>query len=95
MDTSALVKLVVAEEESWPLQKFLSEQAEDALLSAALSRTELIPRVAPSGAQAVRVADFVNCRIHFTCQVKPVLYTLPTLFVFTPAAAKVAVTVIA
>jgi predicted nucleic acid-binding protein len=53
MDTSALVKLVVAEDESEPLKSFLRERAEDGLFSAALARTELIRAVAPNGAQAI------------------------------------------
>jgi predicted nucleic acid-binding protein len=53
MDTSALVKLVVAEEESLSLQSFLSERGEDALFSAALARTELLRAVGPNGAQAI------------------------------------------
>lgn len=53
MDTSALVKLVVAEDESQSLQMFLSERADDALFSAALARTELVRAVAPNGVQAI------------------------------------------
>ncbi len=49
MDTSALVKLVVAEDESESLMSFLGERAQDGLFSAALARTELyaqLPRTA-------------------------------------------------
>jgi predicted nucleic acid-binding protein len=53
LDTSALVKLVVAEEESQSLQTFLRERADDALFSAALARTELVRAVAPNGVQAI------------------------------------------
>ncbi len=53
LDTSALVKLVVAENESEPLKSFLRERADDGLFSAALARTELIRAVAPNGAQAI------------------------------------------
>lgn len=53
MDTSALVKLIVAEQESQRLKDFLIDCAEDTLFSAALSRTELIRAVAPGGAQAI------------------------------------------
>ena len=53
MHTSALVKLVVAEDESQPLRSFLSKRAQDRLFSAALARTELIRAVAPNGSQAV------------------------------------------
>jgi predicted nucleic acid-binding protein len=51
LDTSVLVKLVVAEDESQSLQSFLSARADDSLFSAALARTELIRAVAPNGAQ--------------------------------------------
>jgi predicted nucleic acid-binding protein len=61
LDTSALVKLVVAEDESQSLQSFLSARAEDTLFSAALARTELIRAMAPNGAQAVAAArDLLN-----------------------------------
>ena len=53
MDTSALVKLVVAEDESLSLRSFLRQQAEDSLFTAALARTEPLRAVAPNGAQAV------------------------------------------
>jgi predicted nucleic acid-binding protein len=53
LDTSALVKLVVAEDESLSLQSFLGERTDDSLFSAALARTELIRAVAPNGAQAI------------------------------------------
>jgi uncharacterized protein len=53
LDTSALVKLVVAEDESQSLQSYLSARAQDSLFSAALTRTELIRAVAPSGARAI------------------------------------------
>ncbi|HTX97832.1 MAG TPA: type II toxin-antitoxin system VapC family toxin [Mycobacterium sp.] len=56
MDTSALVKLVVAEDESEPLKSFMRERADDGLFSAALTRTELIRAVAPNGAQAIAEA---------------------------------------
>lgn len=61
LDTSALVKLVVAENESESLKSFLSARGEDTLFSAALARTELIRAVAPNGAQAVADArDLLN-----------------------------------
>jgi predicted nucleic acid-binding protein len=61
LDTSALVKLVVAEDESQSLQSFLSARADDSLFSAALARTELIRAVAPNGAQAIADArDLLN-----------------------------------
>jgi predicted nucleic acid-binding protein len=61
LDTSALVKLVVAEDESKSLQTFLSARSDDSLFSAALARTELIRAVAPNGAQAIAAArDLLN-----------------------------------
>lgn len=61
LDTSALVKLVVAEGESQALKYFLSLHAEDGLFSAALARTELLRAVAPNGAQAIADArDLLN-----------------------------------
>ena len=61
LDTSALVKLVVAEDESQSLQSYLSARADDSLFSAALARTELIRAVAPNGAQAIADArDLLN-----------------------------------
>ena len=61
LDTSALVKLVVAEGESQALKRFLGAHADDSLFSAALARTELIRAVAPSGAQAIADArDLLN-----------------------------------
>ncbi len=53
MDTSALVKLVVTEEESQPLQSYLTEHEQDTLFTAALARTELLRAVAPNGPQAI------------------------------------------
>jgi predicted nucleic acid-binding protein len=61
LDTSALVKLVVVEDESPSLQSYLSARADDSLFSAALARTELIRAVAPNGAQAIAHArDLLN-----------------------------------
>jgi predicted nucleic acid-binding protein len=61
LDTSALVKLVVAEGESQALKYFLGARAEDGLFSAALARTELIRAVAPNGARAIADArDLLN-----------------------------------
>ena len=53
MDTSALVKLIVAEKESDSLQAYLRGHADDSLFSAALAHTELIRAVAPNGVQAI------------------------------------------
>ena len=61
LDTSALVKLVVAEDESPALKHFLGRHADDSLFSAALARTELIRAVAPNGAPAIADArDLLN-----------------------------------
>ena len=61
LDTSALVKLVVAEDESKPLKHFLDAHADDSLFSAALARTELIRAVAPNGPAAIADArDLLN-----------------------------------
>jgi predicted nucleic acid-binding protein len=53
LDTSALVKLVVAEDETEPLRSFLRERADDGRFTAALGRTELIRAIAPNGVQAM------------------------------------------
>lgn len=53
LDTSALVKLVVAEDESQALLHFLGTHAADGLFSSALARTELIRAVAPNGDPAI------------------------------------------
>lgn len=63
LDTSALVKLVVAEAESSALKVFLDEHAGDTLFTAALARTELLRAVAPSGAQAVADARVLLSRL--------------------------------
>ena len=61
LDTSALVKLVVAEGESQALKHFLGSHSDDSLFSAALARTELIRAVAPNGASAITDArDLLN-----------------------------------
>ncbi len=56
LDTSALVKLVVAEDESAHLSAYLRRFAEDPLFSAALARTELVRAVADGGQAAVTEA---------------------------------------
>jgi predicted nucleic acid-binding protein len=61
LDTSALVKLVVAEDESQALKHFLGAHTDDSVFSAALARTELIRAVAPNGAPAIADArDLLN-----------------------------------
>lgn len=56
LDTSAMVKLIVAEEESQSLKSFLSDHADTSLFSAALARTELMRAVAVNGAPAITAA---------------------------------------
>jgi len=56
LDTSALVKLVVAENESQALRSFLATESGGSLFSAGLARTELIRAVAANGAQAIAAA---------------------------------------
>jgi predicted nucleic acid-binding protein len=56
LDTSALVKLVVAEDESVQLSAYLRRFAEDVLFSAALARTELVRAVADGGHAAATQA---------------------------------------
>ena len=53
LDTSALVKLVVAEAESAALSEYLHGFAEDTLFTAALARTELVRAVADGGQPAI------------------------------------------
>lgn len=53
LDTSALVKLVVAEDESQELKHLLGTHTDDSLFSAALAPTELIRAVVLNGAQAI------------------------------------------
>jgi predicted nucleic acid-binding protein len=56
LDTSALVKLIVAERESAALGAYLQRFAEDGLFTAALSRAELVRAVADGGQPAVTEA---------------------------------------
>lgn len=56
LDTSALVKLVVAESESAALKVYLRAVSADTLFTAALARTELVRAVAGAGARAVTQA---------------------------------------
>lgn len=61
VDSSALVKLVVAEPESAALRAFLDAQSP--LLSCALVRVEVPRAVAPQGASALRRASLVLDRL--------------------------------
>jgi predicted nucleic acid-binding protein len=56
LDTSALVKLIVAEAESTALSDYVQRFAEDDLFTAALARTELVRAVADGGLPAVTQA---------------------------------------
>ncbi len=56
LDTSALVKLIVAEAESDTLSEYLRRFAEDFLFTAAVARTELVRAVAEGGQPAVTEA---------------------------------------
>ena len=56
LDTSSLVKLIVAEPESTALGDYLQRFAEDELFTAALARTELVRAVAGGGPPAVAEA---------------------------------------
>jgi predicted nucleic acid-binding protein len=56
LDTSALVKLIVAEPESRALSDYLHRFADDDLFTAALARTELVRAVADGGAPAITEA---------------------------------------
>ena len=53
LDTSALVKIVVAEPESSALSDYLDTFGTDTRFSAALARTELLRAVAPQGSLAI------------------------------------------
>ena len=56
LDTSALVKLIVAESESTALSDYLQRFAEDDLFTAALARTELVRAVIDGGPHAITQA---------------------------------------
>ena len=53
LDTSALVKLVVAEAESTPLRRYLGDFTEDTRITSALARAELIRAVARQGSMEI------------------------------------------
>ncbi|MGO9924799.1 MAG: type II toxin-antitoxin system VapC family toxin [Mycobacterium sp.] len=53
LDTSALVKLIVAETESIALHDYLQRFVQDDLFTAALARTELVRAVVDGGTPAV------------------------------------------
>jgi predicted nucleic acid-binding protein len=56
MDTSALVRLIVAEPESAPRRRYLRRFAEDDLFTAALAPTKLVRAVADGGPPAIKAA---------------------------------------
>lgn len=64
LDTSALVKLVVAEAESEALRRYLTEFPDDTVFTAALARTELLRAVSGSGLRALagarRILDGID-----------------------------------
>lgn len=53
LDTSALVKLVVAEAESTPLRRYLGDFSKDTRITSALARAELIRAVARQGSMEI------------------------------------------
>jgi predicted nucleic acid-binding protein len=61
VDSSAIVKLVVAEPESTPLRRYLSRR--QPLVSSALARTEVARALMPTGAEAVTRGEEVLRRI--------------------------------
>lgn len=79
LDTSALVKLVVAESESQALKRFLGAHTDDSLFSAALARTELIRAVAPSGASAIADARALLNRLDTVTLTRQLLEDAGTL----------------
>lgn len=56
LDTSGLVKLIVAQPESAAVRDYLRSFADDAFFTAALARTELVRAVASAGRGAVAQA---------------------------------------
>jgi uncharacterized protein len=56
LDTSALVKMVVAEPQSVAVRDYLRDYSADSLFTAPLSRTELVRAVASAGPAAVTAA---------------------------------------
>lgn len=56
IDTSALVKLVVAEPESEALTDYLRRFSDDQLFTSALARTELLRAVSDGGVKAIAAA---------------------------------------
>jgi predicted nucleic acid-binding protein len=56
LDTSAMVKLVVSEDESAALLRYLGGFPDDTVFSAALARTELLRAVSGSGQPAITQA---------------------------------------
>lgn len=64
LDSSALVKLVVREEETQALRRYLGRHAADARVTAALSRVEVVRAVSPGGTKAIAHAHRVLGRVH-------------------------------
>jgi predicted nucleic acid-binding protein len=63
VDSSAIVKLAVAEPESAALRRYLSRR--QPLVSSALARTEVVRALMPSGPEAVARGELVLRRIQF------------------------------
>ena len=64
LDTSALVKLVIASDETPSLRAFLERRADATVFSSALSDAELIRTVMPVGDEAVSTARRVLTGLH-------------------------------
>lgn len=79
LDTSALVKLVVAEGESQVLKEYIGVHPEDGLFSAALARTELVRAVAPNGARAIADARHLLNRLDIVMLTRQLLDDAGTL----------------
>jgi uncharacterized protein len=79
LDTSALVKLIVAESESTALTDYLQRFAADDLFTAALARTELVRAVVDGGPPAITPARAVLDSIDTVALSRAVLDDAATL----------------
>jgi predicted nucleic acid-binding protein len=79
LDTSALVKLIVAESESTALTDYLQRFAADDLFTAALARTELVRAVVDGGPPAITQARAVLDSIDTVALSRAVLDDAATL----------------
>jgi uncharacterized protein len=64
LDSSALVKLVKREAESSALRRFLRRHPDDARVTSALARVEVVRAVTPGGPAAVAQARRQLARVH-------------------------------